>query len=39
VRVRGWIEWRNGPMIAATHPEQLELLPDLGVSGQVSGTR
>jgi endonuclease YncB( thermonuclease family) len=27
VRVRGWIEWRNGPMIAATHPEQLELLP------------
>jgi len=27
VRVRGWIEWRNGPMVAATHPEQLELLP------------
>ena len=27
VRVRGWIEWRNGPMIAATHPEQLEVLP------------
>jgi micrococcal nuclease len=27
VRVRGWIEWRNGPMIAATHPEQLGLLP------------
>jgi hypothetical protein len=25
VRVRGWIEWRNGLMIAATHPEQLEL--------------
>jgi hypothetical protein len=19
VRVRGWVEWRNGPMIAATH--------------------
>jgi len=27
VRMRGWIEWRNGPMVAATHPEQLELLP------------
>jgi micrococcal nuclease len=27
VRVRGWVEWRNGPMIAATHPEQIELLP------------
>jgi hypothetical protein len=26
--VRGWIEWRNGPMIAASHPEQLELLPN-----------
>lgn len=26
VRVRGWLEWRNGPMIAADHPEQLELL-------------
>ncbi len=25
VRVRGWLESRNGPMIAATHPEQLEL--------------
>jgi len=27
LRVRGWIEWRNGPMIRATHPEQIELLP------------
>jgi hypothetical protein len=27
VRVRGWIEWRNGPMIQASHPEQIELLP------------
>jgi hypothetical protein len=25
--VRGWIEWRNGPMIHATHVEQIELLP------------
>lgn len=24
VRVRGWIEWRDGPMIEATHPEQIE---------------
>ncbi len=26
VRVRGWLYWRNGPMIDATHPEQLEVL-------------
>ena len=26
VRVRGWMEWWNGPMIAATHPEQIEVL-------------
>jgi micrococcal nuclease len=33
VRVRGWVEWRGGPMIAATHPEQIELLPDAPASG------
>lgn len=26
IRVRGWIEWQNGPIIVATHPEQLEVL-------------
>lgn len=26
VRVRGWIKRYNGPMIEATHPEQIELL-------------
>ncbi|QPC43178.1 thermonuclease family protein [Kaustia mangrovi] len=26
IRVRGWIELRNGPMIVATRPEQIELL-------------
>jgi endonuclease YncB( thermonuclease family) len=26
LRVRGWVEWWNGPMIEATHPEQIELL-------------
>lgn len=26
VRVRGWLSWRNGPMIEATHPEQIEVL-------------
>ena len=26
VRVRGWLAWRNGPMIEATHPEQLEVI-------------
>jgi endonuclease YncB( thermonuclease family) len=25
VRVRGWVEWRNGPMIVADHPEQIEV--------------
>lgn len=28
VRVRGWLKSRNGPMIEATHPEQIELLED-----------
>ena len=28
IRVRGWISERNGPMIEATHPEQIELLGD-----------
>ena len=26
VRVRGWIKSRNGPMINASHPEQIEVL-------------
>jgi micrococcal nuclease len=30
VRVRGWLAWRNGPMIEATHPDQIELLPVAG---------
>jgi endonuclease YncB( thermonuclease family) len=33
LRVRGWIEWRNGPMIHVTHAEQVELLPDGGKGG------
>ena len=28
VRVRGWIKSYNGPMIEATHPEQIEVLPE-----------
>ncbi|MBL4719649.1 MAG: thermonuclease family protein [Alphaproteobacteria bacterium] len=28
VRVRGWVKSRNGPMITATHPEQIEVLPN-----------
>lgn len=28
VRVRGWLESYNGPMIEVTHPEQIELLED-----------
>jgi hypothetical protein len=27
IRVRGWIESYNGPMIEATHPEQIEVMP------------
>jgi micrococcal nuclease len=27
-RVRGWLIWRNGPMIEATHPQQIEVIPD-----------
>jgi len=27
LRVRGWLKSFNGPMIEATHPEQIELLP------------
>ena len=26
VRVRGWLGWRDGPMIEATHPKQIEVL-------------
>jgi hypothetical protein len=26
LRVRGWLREWNGPMIEATHPEQIELL-------------
>jgi len=26
IRVRGWLFYRNGPMIKLTHPEQIELL-------------
>jgi micrococcal nuclease len=26
LRVRGWLAWRGGPSIEATHPEQIELL-------------
>jgi endonuclease YncB( thermonuclease family) len=28
IRVRGWIESRNGPSIDVTHPEQIEVLPE-----------
>ena len=28
LRVRGFLGWRNGPMIEASHPEQIELLDD-----------
>ncbi len=27
IRVRGWLKQVNGPMIEATHPEQIEVLP------------
>ena len=28
IRVRGWVEDENGPMIRIDHPERIELLPD-----------
>ncbi len=28
LRVRGFLAWRNGPVIEASHPEQIELLPE-----------
>jgi hypothetical protein len=28
VRVRGWLDSYNGPTIAATHPEQIEVLDE-----------
>jgi micrococcal nuclease len=34
LRVRGWLAWRNGPMIETTHPEQVELLPVDGGEGE-----
>jgi endonuclease YncB( thermonuclease family) len=33
VRTRGWLQWRNGPMIAATHPEQIEIVADAPSKG------
>lgn len=27
IRVRGWVEWYNGPLIEITHPEQIETDP------------
>ena len=39
LRVRGWVEWRNGPMIHATHAEQIELLPDGGSPSAPSPSR
>jgi endonuclease YncB( thermonuclease family) len=26
VRIRGWVSWRGGPFIGATHPEQVEVI-------------
>jgi len=34
VRVRGWLDKRNGPMITATHPEQLEVLASPSSDGR-----
>jgi micrococcal nuclease len=33
VRVRGWVEWWNGQMIKATHPEQIEVLTPASTAG------
>lgn len=33
LRVRGWVAIRNGPMVAVTHPEQVEVLDDPPAGG------
>lgn len=33
VRVRGWVEWWNGPVIKATHLEQIEVLGPTSPAG------
>ena len=38
IRVRGWIEWRNGPMIEANHAEQIEILRTPAETGAVAGS-
>jgi len=30
VGVRGWLAWRNGPMIEATQPHHIELVAEAG---------
>ncbi len=30
LRVRGWIQWRNGPLIEIDHPEQVEVITPPG---------
>ena len=33
IRVRGWVEWWNGPMIEISHPQEIEVsdaVPDAG---------
>lgn len=38
IRVRGWLKEYRGPMIDATHPEQIEVLaPDTAYPGRSSG--
>lgn len=36
IRVRGWLGWRNGPMIEATHAEQIEVLPSKTPNGSAA---
>lgn len=39
LRVRGWIERWNGPVIKVTHPEQIELLDDGPMDREEGGER
>jgi hypothetical protein len=42
LRARGFLAWRGGPIIDATHPEQIELLPANPTEGRAqppSGSR
>ena len=39
VRARGWLQWRGGPEIRASHPEQIEVLSDGETARDLGGQK